>query len=153
MTKPDPRTEALGRTRLFRACSPKELSQIAALTTRVDVPAGATVCEEGTAGSEFFLVMSGTAHVSMAGKRLAEIGPGAFFGEMALIDGGPRIATVSVATDLSLLVLNRREFRTVLRIGPSAVEELLAVIGQRLRESYAVQRRPQPGPEALGPLI
>ena len=137
MSRSDPRADALSQTRLFRACSPKELGQIAALTTRVDFPAGATVCEEGSPGSEFFLIMSGGATVSMSGKPLAELGPGAFFGEMALLDGGPRIATVVAREDLSLLVLNRREFRSVLHIGPSVIEELMAVIGERLRESYA----------------
>jgi CRP-like cAMP-binding protein len=123
----------LGDVSLFRACTDKELAHIASLTTEVDVPADDVLCREGESGSEFFVIIDGEASVTIDGELRAKIGPGSFFGEMALLDGGPRIATVTATTPARLLVLSRQEFFSLLDGAPRVARQLLTAIGARLR--------------------
>lgn len=132
-TKGDPRTDLLGSVSIFRGCSPKELGKIVSLTTEVEVEPGHVLCREGETGYDFFVILEGRAGVTMGGREIATLGPGHFFGEMALLDGGPRIATVTAATPMRLLALSRGEFKGVLGLAPSVAENMLAVIGSRLR--------------------
>jgi CRP-like cAMP-binding protein len=135
---PDPKRELLAQVRLFRGCTPEELDQVASATTEVDVSSGEVLCQAGEAGHEFFVVVKGNARVAMSDREIATLGPGSFFGEMALIDGGPRIATITAVTPMRLLVLHRREFRRLLTSRPALVAEVVAVIGERMR---SIQRR------------
>jgi CRP-like cAMP-binding protein len=137
-TTPDPTSELLARVRLFRSCTPDELDRIASATTEVDVAPGEVLCQEGEAGHEFFVVVKGDARVAMSDREIATLGPGSFFGEMALIDGGPRIATITAVSPMRLLVLHRRDFRLLLSSRPVLVAEVVAVIGERMR---SIQRR------------
>jgi CRP-like cAMP-binding protein len=80
------------------------------------------------------VVTAGTAVATVEGDQVGELGPGSFFGEMALIDGGERMATVTATSDMNLLVLDRHEFNEMLEVAmPSVVPKLLAVVGARLR--------------------
>jgi len=92
------------------------------------------------------VVADGSARVSVGeGTAVADLGPGSFFGEMALLDGGDRVATVTALTELELLVLHRDEFNEMLALAmPTLAPKLLAVVGRRVRELEARQGRGVP---------
>jgi CRP-like cAMP-binding protein len=131
--KHDARIDRLAEVSLFRACSHSELRELARITTELEAPAGAVLCREGATGTDCFVVVEGEVRVTIAGDEVDTLGPGGFFGEMALLDGGPRVATVTALTDLRLLVLSRQEFASLLATVPSVCRRMLAAIGARLR--------------------
>jgi CRP/FNR family transcriptional regulator, cyclic AMP receptor protein len=134
---PNSELELLGQVPLFAQCSRNELREIAKLGTPIDVARGAVLTEEGAPGSEFFLLLEGEARVKVRGATAAVRKTGDYFGELSLIDGGPRTATISAAEDCSLLVFNRGEFRTLLRSSPTIAIKLLTNLSMRLRETEA----------------
>src|SRR5580692_10186731 len=99
---------------LFSACSKQELQTVSGLTTALTIPAGKVVTSEGQFGREFVVILEGTATVSINGTRIATLGRGDFFGEIALLDGGPRTATVIADTDLEARVISYVEFAQML---------------------------------------
>jgi CRP/FNR family transcriptional regulator, cyclic AMP receptor protein len=121
---------------LFSHCDKKELARISALTTLDDVKAGDVLARQGEHGSECFIVASGRATVHVGGIDVDEVGPGDFFGEMALLDGGPRSATVTAIDDMQVLILDRRELNGLLDAAPGVARKMLSVLGQRLREAH-----------------
>ncbi len=133
MSKRDAQIERLSQVALFAACTKAELRKLAAITTETVTPAGEVLCREGSAGRECYVVMEGEATVSIDGRPLDTVGPGGFFGEMALLDGGPRVATVTADTEMRLLVLSRSEFTSLLADVPSVSRKMLEALGHRLR--------------------
>lgn len=131
---------------LFAECTDDELERIAALAHTIRVPAGHVVVCEGDEGGEFYVVVQGSVRVTVGdGQPVADLGPGSFFGEMALLDGGDRVATVTTLTDVELLVLHRDEFNEMLAMAmPTLAPKLLAVVGRRVRELEARQGRGVP---------
>ena len=130
----DERISLLGRAWLFSACSDDELERIAALASPRSASVGDELTRQGDEGDEFFVVIDGDAVASIDGDPVGELGPGSFFGEMALIDGGERTATVTASTDMQLLVLDRHDFNEMLEVAmPSVMPKLLAVVGARMR--------------------
>ena len=127
------RIELLRRVALFGSCSRRELDRVATLTTPIDAGEGDILAREGTPGSELFVIASGSALVTLKGRTLAELYPGDAFGEMALLDGGPRAATVMAQTPMRLYVLDPREFATLLIDVPSVGRKLLKALAARLR--------------------
>lgn len=127
-------TERLAQSTLFRACSMRELQQVSRLVTEVPVEAGRVLTTQGEAGHEFMVVLAGTAGVTVNGHDVAVLGPGEFFGEMALIDDGPRTATVTALTPMSLGVVGRREFAALLDEVPAIARQVLAALAGRLRD-------------------
>jgi CRP/FNR family cyclic AMP-dependent transcriptional regulator len=128
------KVELLGGVPLFSACSKRELSRIASLADEVDVPEGKVLTREGDPGREFFVVVEGQARVMVGDRgRLSPLGPGASFGEMSLLDQGPRSATVEAETDMQLLVLDARSFSSLLNEVPSVARKVLAAMAGRLR--------------------
>ena len=125
----------LANVSLFRACSPAELDAIVSVTTLIDVPAGRVLCTEGEGGDEFFVIVEGEVAVSINGTEVATLGPGEFFGELALLDGGPRMATVTMASPGRLLVLIRPEFNGLLERAPTVCHAILIGLGHRLRQA------------------
>src|SRR5205085_9940340 len=91
--------------------------------------------EEGAPGHESSLILDGSASVFRDGRKIATLGPGQYFGEMALLDRGPRSATVTADTDMTMLVLGQREFAGVLDEVPGLARKLLAAMAVRLREA------------------
>lgn len=129
------RVALLGGVWLFSDCTDDELERIAALAQLVEVPAGEVVVREGDPGEEFYAIVAGTAIVSIADRGdMAELGAGSFFGEMALLDGGDRVATVTATAALVLLRLQRDAFNETLALAmPALAPKLLAVVGRRMR--------------------
>jgi CRP-like cAMP-binding protein len=130
------RTERLQQTHLFSHCTKDELRQIATLTTTKDVAPGAVLAEQGAVGREFFVITDGSATATRDGAWLADLGPGSFFGELALLDGGLRTATVVADTAMTVLVLSRTEFKTLQLTAPTVAYKMLAEVGARLRRIY-----------------
>jgi CRP-like cAMP-binding protein len=126
--------EELARVPLFSACSKKELQLIAKRAEHVDVPAGKVLVREGAAGAEFFVILDGTAEVSRHGSQVATLGPGAFFGDLALLDRAPRNATITATTPMELMVLGQREFAAMIDDVPGFAHKLLTGLAHRLRE-------------------
>jgi CRP-like cAMP-binding protein len=128
----DPRVERLRSVPLFAGCSDKDLSFIASRVDEVDVAAGTTLCKKGESGGDFFIILEGKAEVDAADHR-GVLGPGDFFGEIALIDNGPRTATVRSATPMRMLVLGHAQFRDVLHKNGEIAVKILRAVTHRLR--------------------
>lgn len=134
----DTKLDDLGRLWLFSSLSKKELSTIARRADEVRIPAGKVLTVEGKPGHEFFLIVDGTATVERNGRSIAKLGAGDYFGELSLLDRGPRSATVVADTEMTLLVLGQREFSGVLDEVPGLAHKLLAAMAGKLRESWAI---------------
>ena len=137
MARKDEKLDQLGRMWLFSACSKRDLQVIGRASDEVDVPAGKVLTEEGRQGHEFYLILDGQAAVRRKGKKVATLGAGQYFGELSLLDKGPRSATVVADTDMRLLVLGQREFNGTLDEVPGLAHKLLRTMASRLRESDA----------------
>ena len=134
--------EHLADVPLFRACSKSDLRIIARHTTAVEAPADTVLVQEGEAADTFFVLLRGEASVRRKGsakrsRRVATLGPGSYFGELALLDPAPRNATVSAITPVTLAAISARVFRTLLREVPAMNEKLLTGLARRLREADA----------------
>jgi len=119
---------------LFSACSKKELQAVAKASDEVALPAGRNLCEQGAIGREAFILVGGSAEVIRNGKKVATLKPGDCFGELALLDHGPRTATVTAATDIDVLVLGAREFAAVIDEVPPIAHKLLKSLAATIRE-------------------
>ena len=123
----------LASVSLFSACSKKELQAVAKASDEVALPAGKVLCEQGSIGREAFVILEGTAGVRINGKPVTTLGPGACVGEMALLDHGPRTATVVADTDLNVLVIGAREFAGIVDEVPAIAHKLLRALATRVR--------------------
>lgn len=128
----------LKRIWLFSGCTTAELRKIRGSLDEIEVPKGKVLVEEGRVGLEFFIIVGGKAAVTRSGKRVATLGPGDHFGEMALLDRHPRSASVVSETEMDLLVLSQRQFNGVLTSVPSIARKMLAATAGRLREVDAL---------------
>jgi CRP/FNR family transcriptional regulator, cyclic AMP receptor protein len=137
MARRDAFIDHLQQVPLFSACSRKDLQLVARRAEDVKVPAGKVLVTEGETGHEFFVILEGTSKVTRQGRKVATIGPGAAFGELALLDKAPRNATVVAETDMELVVLGQREFAGIIDEVPGFARKLLAGMAQRLREADA----------------
>ncbi|MCH7788860.1 MAG: cyclic nucleotide-binding domain-containing protein [Acidobacteria bacterium] len=122
----------LGSVNIFSECSKKELKAISRLVTPVHVEAGRVLTTEGEVGREFMVILEGSARVERGGAPVATLGPGDFFGELAVLAGVPRTATVTAETDMYLEALNRREFSTMLDENPKLAKKVLIGAVKRL---------------------
>jgi CRP/FNR family cyclic AMP-dependent transcriptional regulator len=134
-----PRTYAqevdLSKIWLFAPCSAKDLRKVRQSLDEITAEAGEVLCEEGSSGHEFFIIVSGTAAVRRKGRKIATLGPGKYFGELALLDRQPRSASVVAESDMVLLVLEQRHFLGLLDTVPTLARKLLGAMAARLRES------------------
>jgi CRP-like cAMP-binding protein len=114
---------------LFADCTRAELRQIGSLTTYLQVPRDQVLMREGGRANEFVVIGSGTARVSRRTNdgvvTVAEVGSGDFLGEMGLLTGAGRTATVTATTDLTILVSSASEFRSILHIAPSVTDKVI----------------------------
>jgi CRP-like cAMP-binding protein len=132
--------ERIGAMRMFSACSKKELGLISRLATEVEVAPGTVLTREGAVGQEFAIIMSGEARVSRDGAELAVLGPNDHYGEMALIDDGPRTATITAHTPMSLMVVGRGQFAQLMDDVPSVARAVVRGLAARIRELEASGR-------------
>jgi CRP-like cAMP-binding protein len=125
----------LGQVPIFAGCSKKELQTIARGVRQLEHEAGSVVAREGEPGAGLFVIDVGEADVTIGGRRVAHLVPGDFFGEMALLDGGPRTATVTATTDVELFALTEWVFRGLLSEHPSIAIRTLEAVAARLRSA------------------
>jgi CRP/FNR family cyclic AMP-dependent transcriptional regulator len=128
------RAEVLRSVPLFSRCSRSELDAIAALTTELAFEPGRTLTREGTPGLEFFVLLEGAAAVRRKGRRVGTLGAGDFVGEVALVSGLPRTATVTITAPSRVLVVSASEFRELLLAAPSTALKIVEALGRRLAE-------------------
>lgn len=137
MAPKDNKLADLSRLWLFSSLSKKELATLGKRADEVKVPAGKVLTVEGKPGHEFFMIIDGVASINRGGKQITTLGPGSYFGELSLLDRGPRSATVVAESEMTLLVLGQREFSGVLDEVPGLAHKLLAAMAERLRDSWA----------------
>jgi CRP/FNR family cyclic AMP-dependent transcriptional regulator len=142
----DARIRHLQRVPLFTGFDEHELRRVAALARIVESPVGTVVTEIGEPGESFFIIIDGTVAVRTPVGAGSEMHPGDFFGEMSLLDGEPRSATVVAATDVRLLVVDRSHFWRLLEEIPDLPRRILTILSRRVRRLeqtvQAILRRP-----------
>lgn len=119
---------------LFVGCAGKELAQIAHVADEIDFKAGKTLIREGAPGSEFFVLLQGAAEVTRGGEKIDELGPGDFFGEVALVSEAPRNASVTTTTPVRALVVTTASFRALLEHAPAIESKVRAAVAERSRD-------------------
>ena len=122
----------MAKVPLFSRCSKRDLRRIARLADEVDLPAGKVLARAGERGREFFVVLDGVVEVRKGSRTLRSLGPGDFFGEIALVGDVPRTATATARSPLRALVITDRSFRTLLRDEPAIQGKVLAAVAERL---------------------
>jgi CRP/FNR family cyclic AMP-dependent transcriptional regulator len=120
---------------IFEGLSKKDLSQIAGAAKEITHREGSVLAKEGQSGVGFFLILDGTAGVRVGDRQRGKLGSGDFFGEISLLDGGPRTATVSAETEVTTLGLTPWDFKRLVESNPSIAAKMLKVMAQRLRSS------------------
>lgn len=136
---------------LFEGCVPSDLERVAgAVTGDRQVPAGAVVCAEGDKADRWWIVVEGDADVTVGGLYVGTIGPGESIGELALLDGEPRGATVTASTDMVLREVRGDEFLDALLASPRLSLALLREVAGRLRTANE-SRLPAPSTPAAHP--
>jgi len=130
----DEKITHLERVPLFEDCSLRQLRAVADISTVVEVPERTVLTRAGEPGDEFFVIIDGTALVTLSPQKRHRMQPGAFFGEMSLLDGEPRSATVKAETDLRLLVIDRTHFWRLLKEVPGLTEKILVTLSRRVRQ-------------------
>jgi CRP-like cAMP-binding protein len=133
----DDKIERLEEVGLLAGCSRRQLRAIARISEVIEVPEGTVLARNGQPGDQFFLILDGSARVEVTSRKRSRLEPGQYFGEMSLLDGGPRSATVVADTPLRLLVIKRRDFATLLREAPEVTQSLLATLSRRVRVAEA----------------
>jgi CRP/FNR family cyclic AMP-dependent transcriptional regulator len=133
MLHKDGKIELLKTVPLFSHCSKKQMGAVASLADLIQMPAGTRLITEGAEGREFMVIVEGTGEVRRKGRKIDTLGPGDFIGEMALISGGPRNATVLTTSDVSLLVVTARQFWKLLEEAPGIQTSVLKALGERLQ--------------------
>jgi len=120
---------------LFAGVGDKELKRLANVMRESRFNEGEAITTEGRSGIGFFLIEEGNASVSLHGEIIRTLGPGDHFGEIALIDEGPRSATVTASTDLRCRGMAAWEFRAFVQEHPEVAWPLLQTLASRLREA------------------
>jgi CRP-like cAMP-binding protein len=131
--------DLLADVNLFSKCSARQRRTIARHAQIANLPAGVDLIKEGEPGDALFVILDGEAVVYQGGTEVSRNSTGAYFGEMAILDGEPRSATVVAATDVKVAVIGIRMFRTMLREFSDLAEQLLIALAGELREARKVQ--------------
>jgi CRP-like cAMP-binding protein len=126
------KVELLKRTALFAKCTKTELIEVAISADEREAPEADKLTEEGRRGREFFLLVEGAVAVSRGRRKLAELGPGDWFGEIAILTYKPRTATVTATAPVRLLVISDRAFRRVVETNPRVALNVLRSVAERL---------------------
>lgn len=134
----DTKADALGLCPFFEGLSRRDLEELAKRTEDLEVEAGKALAREGEPGSEFFVIVEGEVSVTKDGQEIRTLGPGEFFGEIALIEDRPRTATVTAKTPLRFFVLTRQSFRSLLQHQPELEEKVMRALEERVRATEQV---------------
>jgi CRP/FNR family transcriptional regulator, cyclic AMP receptor protein len=132
MLHKDEKMRLISSAPLFAASSRNELREIAALADEILVPAGTVLAKEGQTGKEFVIIVQGAADVRRRGRKINTLRSGDFLGEIALLNGAPRTATVTTTQPTHALVLTAQAFRSLLRTIPSMQIKVLEALAKRL---------------------
>lgn len=132
MLRRNAKVDLIKRAPLFARCTRKELDQVAHVADEIDLREGKELTIEGQPGREFFVLIEGTADVRRKGRKINELKDGDFFGEIALISGAPRTATVTATSPIRALVVTDRDFRTLLKKSPAMQMKVLEALAERL---------------------
>jgi CRP-like cAMP-binding protein len=124
--------ELLKRVPLFSGCSKAELREVALNADEVHLPDRRVLTREGRPGREFFVLVDGKVRVTKGGRTIGELGPGDWFGEIAILTHTPRTATVTATSPIRALIITDRAFRRVVETMPRIALKVLASVGQRL---------------------
>ena len=117
---------------LFSRLSKSELRELAMLADEIDLRDGKELTRQGAAGREFFVLLEGTADVRKNGRKINSLGPGDFFGEIALVSREPRTATVTTTSQVRTLVITDRSFRRLLDDSPQVKTKVMEAMAKRL---------------------
>lgn len=127
--------DMLRAARLFEGLSKKDVGEVARRSKEIEHRAGEEIIREGAKGVGFHLILAGRARVTRNGRKLRELGPGDTFGDISLIDGGPRTASVFALTPIRLLSMMSWEFKPLLIEHPQMAYKLLLRVCGMLREA------------------
>jgi CRP/FNR family transcriptional regulator, cyclic AMP receptor protein len=130
------KVELIKRVPLFAGLSKRELDEVAGIADELAIAAGSKLTREGAAGHEFLVLVEGAADVRRKGRKVNTLGPGDFLGEIALVTGAPRTATVTTTAASRLLVIAARDFKALLRRTPSIQLKILETLASRLPDEY-----------------
>jgi CRP/FNR family cyclic AMP-dependent transcriptional regulator len=136
MLRKNAKVELIKRVPLFSGCSKRELEEVAAIADELAMPEGRELTREGATGREFLVLIDGSADVRRKGRKVNTLGAGDFLGEIALITGAPRTATVTTTVPSRVLVVTARDFRTLLRHMPSLQFKVLDALASRLPDEH-----------------
>jgi CRP/FNR family cyclic AMP-dependent transcriptional regulator len=134
MLKRDAMDDRLREVSIFSELSKKELKSVSRLMTQLSVKEGRELTRQGEPGREFLIILEGTAVVRRDNRKVADLGAGDFLGELAVLSGAPRTATVVATSDMTLEALNRREFMAVLDESPKLAKKILIGAVKRLQD-------------------
>jgi CRP/FNR family cyclic AMP-dependent transcriptional regulator len=127
--------DLLSQVPLFAGLSRRHLKQLAEHADIVSFRQKETIVQAGRPGGTFYVILEGEAKVVRGGKTISRMTPGDFFGEISLLDGGPRTATVDADTPVTALRIYKRSFDRVVAKEPEVASKILAVVARRLREA------------------
>ena len=127
--------EILAQVPLFSGLSRRHLKQIAEHADEIGFRQGEAIVEEDQPGTSFYVLLEGEVKVVRGRRTIAHMGPGEFFGEISLLDGGPRTATVIAETPVTAVRVFKRSFDKVVTQEPGVASQILAVVARRLREA------------------
>ena len=136
MLRKDAKAELISTAPLFAGCTKRELRHIAGIADEIVLPEGTTLTKEGASGREFVIIVDGAAEVRRRGRRVNSLSSGDFLGEIALITGTPRTATVKTTEETHVLVLTAPAFRSLLRNVPSIQLKVLEELARRLPDEF-----------------
>jgi CRP-like cAMP-binding protein len=126
------KVDLIKRAPLFWNCSKRELKEIAQIADEIDLRKGKEMTRQGERGREFFVLLDGDAEVRKDGRTINELGPGDFFGEIALVSDTPRTATVTATSPVRALVITDRSFRRLMKDQPGIQGKVLAALAARV---------------------
>lgn len=133
-TPGDQKLELLRRVPLFAGLTDEALDRIAAIATERDVEAGTVLTHEGRQEGYFFVIATGTVRIERDGRTLNTLHDGDFFGEISLLDGGPRTADAVTESPCQLLVMTYQRFQQLLYTAPEVRTAVFEEVGRRLRK-------------------
>jgi CRP/FNR family cyclic AMP-dependent transcriptional regulator len=134
----DGKVELLRKVPLFSKLNKQGLQQVAQIADELDLPAGKEMATEGDRGREFFVLLNGEAEVTKQGSRINTMKKGDFFGEIALVTKMPRTATVTATTDVRVLVINERDFSSLVKHSDEVSRAVAEALAERIAPTLPV---------------